>query len=189
VTRGGIGRSGVMFALRVLSSQIRTMGSKFPTAAEFRLACSQFATGVSVVTAERAPGRVHGMTANSVTSVSLNPLLLLVCVDHRAQLLAMVQEKQHFGVSVLKQEQQAISRYFAQTVDDEAMEAKLGIRYRWTGAGIPLLDDALVHIACKVRDTHVAGDHTIFIGEVETTEIFDGEPLVYFRGGYRRIVL
>ena len=126
------------------------MATKSPTAAEFRLACGQFATGVSVVTAERAPGKVHGMTANSVTSVSLNPLLLLVCVDHRAQLLPMVQAKGHFGVSVLKQEQQAISRYFAQTVEDVAMEAKLGIQYRWTESGVPLLDDALVHIACRV---------------------------------------
>ena len=73
----------------VILSKILNMAAKSPTAAEFRLACSQFATGVSVVTAERAPGRVHGMTANSVTSVSLNPLLLLVCVDHRAQLLPM----------------------------------------------------------------------------------------------------
>jgi flavin reductase len=163
------------------------MASKSPTAAEFRLACGQFATGVSVVTAERAPGKAHGMTANSVTSVSLDPLLLLVCVDHRAHLLPMMRAKQHFGVSVLKQEQQAISRYFAQTVEDEAVEARLGIRYRWTESGIPLLDDALVHIACRVVEALVAGDHTIFIGQVETTEIFDGDPLVYFRGGYRKI--
>ncbi len=173
----------------MILSKIPNMAAKSPTAAEFRLACSQFATGVSVVTAERAPGKVHGMTANSVTSVSLNPLLLLVCVDQRAQLLPMVRAKQHFGVSVLKQEQQAISRYFAQTVEDEALEAKLGIRYRWTESGIPLLDDALVHIACRVTSAQEAGDHTIFIGQVETTEIFDGEPLVYFRGGYRRIEL
>jgi flavin reductase (DIM6/NTAB) family NADH-FMN oxidoreductase RutF len=165
------------------------MAAKSPTAAEFRLACGQFATGVSVVTAEREPGRVHGMTANSVTSVSLEPLLLLVCVDHRAQLQPMVKRKGHFGVSVLKHDQQAISRYFAQTVEDTAVEKKLGIRFRWTASGIPLLDDALVHIACRVVDAHEAGDHTIFIGQVELTEIFDGEPLVYFRGGYRKIAL
>jgi flavin reductase (DIM6/NTAB) family NADH-FMN oxidoreductase RutF len=173
----------------VILSKTPNMSAKSPTAAEFRLACGQFATGVSVVTAERAPGKVHGMTANSVTSVSLNPLLLLVCVDHRAQLLPMVRAKGHFGVSVLKQEQQAISRYFAQTVEDEATETRLGIRYRWTESGIPLLDDALVHIACRVTSAHEAGDHTIFIGEVEVTEIFDGDPLVYFRGAYRRIAL
>ena len=101
----------------------------------------------------------------------------------------MVRAKRHFGVNVLKQEQQAISRYFAQTVEDEATESRLGIRYRWTESGIPLLDDALVHIACRVINAHEAWDHTIFIGEVEATEIFDGAPLVYFRGGYRKIEL
>jgi flavin reductase (DIM6/NTAB) family NADH-FMN oxidoreductase RutF len=114
-------------------------------------------------------------------------LLLLVCVDHRAHLLPMLKEKQRFGVSILKQEQQAISRYFAQTEESAETEAKLGIRYHWTESGVPLLEDALVHIACKVTAAHVAGDHTIFIGQVEGTEIFDGDPLVYFRGGYRSI--
>ena len=68
-----------------------------------------------MLTVERAPGKVHGMTANSVTSVSLDPLLLLICVDQRAQLLPMVKEKKRFGVSILKENQQAISKYFAQT--------------------------------------------------------------------------
>jgi flavin reductase (DIM6/NTAB) family NADH-FMN oxidoreductase RutF len=163
------------------------MPSRTPTPAEFRLACGQFATGVTVITAQRSPGRVHGMTANSVTSVSLDPLLLLICVDHRAQLLPMVANNQHFGISVLKDSQQAISRYFAQTEENLDTESKLGIRYRWTDSGVPLLEDALVHIACKVSDSYLAGDHTIFIGQVQSTEVFDGEPLLYFRGAYRRI--
>ena len=140
-----------------------------------------------MVTAERAPGRVHGMTANSVTSVSLEPLLLLICVDQRAHLLPMVKKQGRFGVSVLRESQVAISRYFAQTGENLDTEAKLGIRYRWTPTGIPLLEDALVHLACNVAASYVAGDHTIFIGEVESTEVFDGEPLLFFRGSYRRI--
>lgn len=163
------------------------MPSRPPTPAEFRIACGQFATGVSVLTVERAPGKVHGMTANSLTSVSLNPLLLLICVDQRAQFLPMVQEKKRFGVNILKDDQQPLSIYFAQREEKPAIEAQLGIRYRWTDSGIPLLEDALVHIACHVVASHVAGDHTIFLGEVEGVEVFDGEPLVYFRGGYRRV--
>jgi flavin reductase (DIM6/NTAB) family NADH-FMN oxidoreductase RutF len=163
------------------------MVSRPPTPAEFRIACSQFATGVSVLTVERAPGKVHGMTANSLTSVSLDPLLLLVCVDQRAQFLPMVKQKRRFGVNILKEDQQTISRYFAQTEESPNAEAQLGIRYRWTPSGIPLLEDALVHVACTVVASYVAGDHTIFIAEVESTEVFDGEPLVYFRGAYRRL--
>ena len=163
------------------------MTSRPPTPAEFRLVCGQFATGVTVITAERAPGRVHGMTANSITSVSLDPLLMLICVDQRAKLLPMLKEKKRFGVSILKEDQQAISRYFAQTEENLELEAQLGIRYQWTESGIPLLANALVHIACNVVASYVAGDHTIFIGEVESAEVFDGEPLLYFRSAYRRI--
>src|SRR5580692_11750530 len=116
------------------------MPTKAPTPAEFRLACGQFATGVTVVTAERAPGRAHGMTANSVTSVSLDPLLLLICVDQRAHLLPMLKKQGRFGVSILKENQEAISRYFAQTEENAETEVKLGIRYRWTPTRIPLLE-------------------------------------------------
>jgi flavin reductase (DIM6/NTAB) family NADH-FMN oxidoreductase RutF len=163
------------------------MPTRTPTPAEFRIACGQFATGVSVLTVERAPGKVHGMTANSLTSVSLNPLLVLICVDQRAQFLPMVMEKKRFGVNVLKANQQPISIYFAQREEKSAIEAKLGIRYRWTESGIPLLEEALVHLACNVVASYVAGDHTIFLGEVQSVEVFDGEPLLYFRGGYRHL--
>jgi flavin reductase (DIM6/NTAB) family NADH-FMN oxidoreductase RutF len=163
------------------------MPSKSPSSTEFRHALAQFATGVTVITAERAPGKVHGMTANSFTSVSLDPLLLLICVAQHAQLLPMVKAKKSFGVNVLKQEQEAISRYFAQTEDLPQVEAELGIRYRWTSSGIPLLEGALVHLACNVVSSYIAGDHTIFIGEVESIEVYDGEPLLYFRRNYRRI--
>jgi flavin reductase (DIM6/NTAB) family NADH-FMN oxidoreductase RutF len=160
------------------------MPTRPPTPAEFRIACGQFATGVTVLTVERAPGKVHGMTANSLTSVSLDPLLVLICIDQRAQFLPMVKEKKRFG---LKAEQQPISRYFAQPEEKPAIEAQLGIRYRWTESGIPLLEDALVHVACNVVASYIAGDHTIFIAEVEAAEVYGGEPLVYFRGAYRRI--
>jgi flavin reductase (DIM6/NTAB) family NADH-FMN oxidoreductase RutF len=163
------------------------MPTRPPTTAEFRIACGQFATGVTVLTVERAPGKVHGMTANSLTSVSLDPLLVLICIDQRAQFLPMVKEKKRFGVNILKAEQQPISRYFAQPEEKPAIEAQLGIRYRWTESGIPLLEDALVHVACNVVASYIAGDHTIFIAEVEAAEVYDGEPLVYFRGAYRRI--
>ena len=163
------------------------MASRPPTPAEFRLACGQLATGVTVLTVERAPGKVHGMTANSVTSVSLDPLLLLICVDQRAHFLPMVKDKKRFGVNILKESQQAISKYFAQTEEKPEVEAQLGIRYRWTESGIPLLDDALVHVTCNVVASYIAGDHTIFLGEVQSAEVFDGEPLLYFRGAYRSV--
>src|SRR5262249_47554973 len=162
----------------------KNMPTRPPTPAEFRIACGQFATGVSVLTVERAPGKVHGMTANSLTSVSLNPLLLLICVDHRAQFLPMVQEKKRFGVNILKDDQLHCLTNVAKREEKPAIRAQWGIRYRWTDPGIPLSEDAPVHFGCNVVSSHVPGDHPIFIGEVETAEVFDGEPLLYFRGGY-----
>jgi flavin reductase (DIM6/NTAB) family NADH-FMN oxidoreductase RutF len=163
------------------------MASRPPSSAEFRLACGQLATGVSVLTVERAPRRVHGMTANSVTSVSLDPLLLLICVAQHANFLPLIKKEKRFGVNILKEGQQAISKYFAQTEENPEVEAELGIRYRWTPSGIPLLEGALAHIACIVVASYIAGDHTIFLGEVESVEVFNGEPLLYFRGAYRRL--
>jgi flavin reductase (DIM6/NTAB) family NADH-FMN oxidoreductase RutF len=92
-----------------------------------------------------------------------------------------------FGVNILKNNQRAISEYFARIEESAETEKQLGIRYRWTEKGIPLLEDALVNLACNIIDSHVAGDHIIFIAEVESVEIYDGEPLLYLRGNYRHV--
>lgn len=146
-----------------------------------------FPTGITVLTVEREPGRVHGMTANSLTSVSLDPLLILVCVDHNARLLGYLQEQRRFGVNILKDTQQAISELFAKPQQDSEEEAQLGVRFQWTETGVPLLGDALAHLACNVVAQYSSGDHTIFVGEVESLELKEGEPLLYHRGQYRSL--
>jgi flavin reductase (DIM6/NTAB) family NADH-FMN oxidoreductase RutF len=163
------------------------MSSSVLSSVIFRQALGRFATGVTVITAERAPGQVHGMTANSFTAVSLEPLLVLVCVDKQARMLAVLERMQRFGVSVLKDGQRAISEFFALPEQDPAAERALGIRFHWTPSGIPVLSEALVQLTCRVASSHVAGDHTIFLAEVDTAEVFEGEPLLFFRGAYRRI--
>jgi flavin reductase len=157
------------------------------TTREFRTALGQFATGVTVVTVEREAGSVFGMTANAFTSVSLNPMLILVCVDERAKILPMLHKKTRFGISVLKQGQQAISEYFAQAEQNSEAEHRLALRYRWTPEGVPVLEDSVLQLGCSVVATHAAGDHTIIIGKVEDAEIRSGEPLLFFRGEYRHI--
>jgi flavin reductase (DIM6/NTAB) family NADH-FMN oxidoreductase RutF len=165
----------------------KNMKSGLLNSAVFRQALGRFATGVTVVTAERAPGEVHGMTANSFTAVSLEPLLVLVCVDEQARMLPILKKAQRFGVSVLKDSQQAISEFFAQTEQDPEVEHALGIRFEWPADGIPVLGDTLAQLTCRVVASHVAGDHTIFLAELESAEVFEGEPLLFFRGTYRRI--
>jgi flavin reductase (DIM6/NTAB) family NADH-FMN oxidoreductase RutF len=171
----------------MLSSKSSAMTTPPITSAEFRQALGQFATGVTVVTVERDPGLVHGMTASSFTSVSLDPLLILVCIDQNARMLTLLRDKKRFGVSVLRENQQAVSEFFAQPDQPERSEASLGIRFGWAKDGIPILEDTLARLACTVVSSHVSGDHTIFIGKVESVEVDEGEPLLHFRGKYRKI--
>ena len=157
------------------------------TPSDFRRALGQFVTGVTVVTVEREPCCVYGMTANSFTAVSLEPLLILVCVDEKARILPLLHNKRRFGVSVLSAEQQVLSEYFAQAEQTLEAEQRLGIRFRWTGSGIPLLEGTLARLACAIVATYIAGDHTVFIGEVEGAEVQPGEPLLFWCGQYWRM--
>src|ERR1700752_5323216 len=119
------------------------MATSSPTPELFRRVLGTFATGVTVITAERAPGQVHGMTANSFASVSLDPLLVLVCVDQDARLLSYLKAQRRFGISILREDQQALSEYFAKLDQTAEEHARLGIRYRWTSSGIPVLEGTL----------------------------------------------
>ncbi|HEY2117639.1 MAG TPA: flavin reductase family protein [Candidatus Acidoferrum sp.] len=153
----------------------------------FRRVVGHFATGITVITVEREPGLVHGMTANSFTSVSLDPLLILICVDHNARLLSFLEVQGRFGVNILKDNQQSVSEYFAKPLQDYQANERSGIRFRWTDGGIPLLEDSLAYLACNVVAKHPAGDHTLFLAEVETMDVGEGNPLLYHMGKYRRL--
>jgi len=160
------------------------MPTIFPSPELFRRVMGSFPTGITVLTVEREPGQVHGMTANSFTSVSLDPLLILVCIDHNARLLSYLQAQRRFGVNILKDTQQQVSAHFAKPQLDPAEEARLGVRFQWTSTGVPLLEEALAHLACNVAAQYISGDHTIFVAEVESLELKEGEPLLYHRGKY-----
>jgi len=164
------------------------MSSAPLTSLDLRRVLGQFATGVTVVTVESAPGRVHGMTANSFTSVSLEPPLISVCVLQHAHLLPLVMEKRKFGINVLKEDQQKISEFFARADQLEGEEEALKVGFHWTDEGIPLLNDVLCQFTCRLHATHVAGDHTIVVGEILSASLCAGNPLLFFRGRYTRIV-
>jgi flavin reductase (DIM6/NTAB) family NADH-FMN oxidoreductase RutF len=158
------------------------------TSLNFRRALGQFATGVTVVTVESTPQRVHGMTANSFTSVSLNPPLVSVCVDHQAHLLPLLEEKRVFGINVLKEEQQKLSEFFSQVDQSVREEEQLNVRFHWTPENIPVLDNVLCQVVCRLHSTHIAGDHTIVVGQVLSATLYGGQPLLFFRGRYTRLL-
>jgi len=157
------------------------------TQAEFRRALGTFATGVTVITVDNG-GEVQGMTANAFASVSLDPLLVLVCVDRKAQTHAHLHAKKRFGVNVLAAGQRAISEYYAKPphTPDRA-EEEAGARFDRTPHGTPVLHGALAYLECRLHTAQEAGDHTIFIAEVEEVVVREGEPLLYFRGQYRKM--
>lgn len=157
------------------------------TQAEFRNAMGSFATGVTVITVDHE-SEVHGMTANAFTSVSLDPLLVLVCVDHRARTHTHLYARKRFGVNVLAENQQAISEYYAlPNPTHEHAEQEAGARFDRTQHGTPVLHGALAYLECRLHTAQDAGDHTIFIAEVEDVVVREGDPLLYFRAAYRRI--
>ncbi len=146
-----------------------------------------FATGVTIVTVD-LDGDVHGMTANAFASVSLDPPLVLVCVDHNARTHAHLHARKRFGVNILAEDQRKISEYYAQPVyDHERAEAEAGARFDRTAHGTPVLHGALAYLECRLQSAQDAGDHTIFIAEVEDVVVREGNPLLFFRGLYRKI--
>src|ERR1700746_3241741 len=157
------------------------------TPAEFRRALGCFATGVTVITVAHEE-QVHGMTANAFASVSLEPVLVLVCVDQKARTHAHLHAKKRFGVNVLAETQRAISEYYARPIrTHERAEQEAGARFGRTAHGTPVLDDALAYLECRLHTAQDAGDHTIFIAEVEDVVVREGAPLLFFRGEYRKV--
>ena len=147
----------------------------------YRQALGKFATGVTVVTTLHDQD-VHGMTANAFVSVSLEPPLVLVSVDHRANLHRILQQGvTHYGISVLAQDQEVLSNHFAGR-KTEGLDLPFVTRL-----GVPLIAGAIAYFIVKLTDAHPAGDHTLYIGRVEHFESTEGRPLLFFSGQYRYI--
>ncbi|MCL6575424.1 flavin reductase family protein [Kyrpidia sp.] len=148
----------------------------------FRQVMGLFGTGVTVVTVPDGDG-AHGMTANSFTSVSLDPPLILVSVDRRARTHELIREAGRFGVSILREEQEGVSRHFAGKPDPAVAAA---LEYEWP-EDIPVLAGSLAQIACRLWAEYDGGDHTLYVGEVLYLAANEGRPLLFFQGRYRRL--
>jgi flavin reductase (DIM6/NTAB) family NADH-FMN oxidoreductase RutF len=148
---------------------------------EFRAALARWASGVAVVTAA-AGDRIHGMTVSAFASVSLAPPLVLVCADKSSITLEVVEAGGVFAVNVLAAGQEALSDRFASKKDEHRRFE--GVRWRRGATGAPLLEGTVAALDCRVVAAHDAGDHVIYVGEVEAAEVRAGAPLVYHAGAY-----
>jgi flavin reductase (DIM6/NTAB) family NADH-FMN oxidoreductase RutF len=150
----------------------------------YRDVVGHFATGVAVITASGPDGAV-GMTTNAFTSLSLDPLLVLVCFDRAARTLPIVRESRRFGVNILRAHHGELSGRFASKL---SAERKFDAVDYHTEHGAPVLTDALAWLVCELRELRDGGDHEIGIGAVVAMGHGDGEPLVWYRGTYTTIV-
>jgi flavin reductase (DIM6/NTAB) family NADH-FMN oxidoreductase RutF len=151
--------------------------------AEFRRALGHFAAGVTVVTSRFADGDVAGITVTAFSSLSLEPPLVLVCIDRRARIHDRLQAGGNFAVNMLRDDQELVSRRFASSQGDQFQE----IGYTPGMSGAPVLEGVIAAIECRVVNLLDGGDHTIVVGEVEATHVREGKPLLYFRGGYSQL--
>lgn len=150
-----------------------------PDQLAFRRTMGAFATGVAVLTTHWQ-GSNYGMTVNSLTSLSLDPCLLLVCVVKGSVTGQAIAERRAFGISLLANDQQDVSSRFVGPVPDRFK----GFDFITSENGVPLVPGALAHFDCSVYDIHEGGDHDIVIGHVDSCHAHHGDPLLFFRGGY-----
>ena len=144
---------------------------------EFRNCCGRFATGVTIVTTE-VDGQTQGMTANAFMSVSLDPPTILISVAKKARTHGMLAKSGSYGVSILSDDQKAISNNFAGQHDET-----LAIPWEELD-GNPVIGGTLAQLSARIIDMHEVGDHTLFIGEVTAMKYNDGKPLLYYYTGY-----
>jgi flavin reductase len=149
---------------------------------QFRRAMGRFATGVAVVSVE-IEGRIHGMTVNSFSSVSLDPPLCLICIDLRTRMHAFLEKSGAYGISILRTDQHAVSTHFASR---NAIDMAL-IKFQSLG-DVPVLSDCIARMSARIAAVHRCGDHSIFIGRLVALEESEGEPLAYYRGTYASLI-
>jgi flavin reductase (DIM6/NTAB) family NADH-FMN oxidoreductase RutF len=151
-------------------------------AVEFRRTLGMFATGVTIITTE-ASEQLHGMTANAFMSVSLEPPLVLISVDRRARMHALLHEGARYGISVLGDEQEGLSDHFAGRAAGGSVEPRFAIVHE-----TPLVEGAVAHLVAKVVRSYWGGDHSLFLGQVEYARYGQGRPLLFHGGKYERLL-
>jgi flavin reductase (DIM6/NTAB) family NADH-FMN oxidoreductase RutF len=156
-------------------------------ATELRHAMARFATGVTIVTTAAPDGQLHGMTVNSVTSVSLRPPMILTCLNNGSRTLAAIEQSGVFAVTLLAHHQQSLASHFAAARADADWESLPFTRGAQRGA--PVFHEGLMSLECEVHRIDAGGDHRIVLGQVvavahhRTTD----EPLLFFESGFRRL--
>lgn len=151
------------------------------TSEEFRAALGSFASGVTVVTTKDNEGNLHGLTVSAFCSVSMNPPMILVCIQKTTPSHYAFEESKSFVVNILSDSQADISNQFAFKHEDKFA----GIDYQLGVLDLPVLDNCLANLECRLKHSYDGGDHSIYVGEIEKITLNEGKPLIYWKGDYR----
>ena len=154
-----------------------------PDSELFREVFGRFATGVAVITSA-VPTGAGGMTANALCSLSLDPLLALVCFENQARTLPIVRDARRFAVNILSSDQERLAGVFASKLPES--EKLDGVEHRFED-GVPVIEGSLAWATCELRELIAGGDHTIAIGRVLSTGLGDGQPLLWYAGRYHAL--
>jgi flavin reductase (DIM6/NTAB) family NADH-FMN oxidoreductase RutF len=150
---------------------------------ELRNVMGHFATGVTIITTKDVSGKPFGLTANAFSSLSLDPPLVLICVDKKVDCYACFDQSRVFVVNILSEGQDQLSTRFA----TKGIEKFEGIAVRQGNLGVPLLEGAVAHIECTLTSAYEGGDHTIYVGEIQSVAASGDRPLLFFKGKYSRL--
>ena len=153
------------------------------SSADFRSALSHFASGVTVVTTKDATEKTFGITVSAFCSVSLDPPLVLICIEKTTGSHHAFEQSGRFTVNILSANETAVSEHFASLIEDKFA----GIEHAVDEHGVPILQGSLATLQCRLFKTLDGGDHSIFLGEVEHVIVRDADPLIYFKGSYRTV--
>lgn len=151
--------------------------------AELRAFAGNFPTGIAVITVRNSRGECHGLTMNSVTTLSLTPPLILICLDNASNTLQALDDAAHFCVHYLAEDQHEISNLFASKAGDKFSS----LNYAVSELGCAVIEGVVAHAECEVVDRYPGGDHTIVIGRLHNAVVTGGSPLVFHRGTYAAI--
>ena len=151
----------------------------------FREAWGNFATGVAVITSVQNNETIHGMTANGIASISLDPMLVMVSVGHSAQTHKLITKNMQYAINILSEDQIEIGKFFAKS--NEKTPQNILSEFYMSKNNSPFLSNSLASMDCNVVRTHSEGDHTIFIGEVTEIVVNEGNPLMFYKGNWTNL--
>ena len=152
---------------------------------QLRQVWSRFATGVTVITTLDSNNQVHGMTANALCSISLDPPRALLSVGQQRATHSLIQNKGTFGVNILTADQEVVASYYAREKKDSPPPN--GVDFWFTRQGTAILKGCLGYIDCRVVEEYLIADHTLFIAEIDESDSSDGNPLIFYQGKYPRL--